>query len=32
MRLMGSGVIDVGVVNHPSFYTLDEVAKLSGKS
>ena len=24
MRLMGSGVIDVGVVNHPSFYTLDE--------
>lgn len=28
MRLMGSGVIDVGVVNHPSFYTLDEVAKL----
>ena len=32
MRLMGSGVIDVGVVNHPSFYTLDEAAKLgSGK-
>lgn len=28
MRLMGSGIIDVGVVNHPSFYTLDEVAKL----
>jgi dienelactone hydrolase len=28
MRLMGPGVIDVGVVNHPSFYTLDEVAKL----
>lgn len=28
MRLMGSGVIDVGVVNHPSFYTLEEVAKL----
>ena len=32
IRLMGSGVIDVGVVNHPSFYTLDEVGKLrSGK-
>ncbi|CZR64606.1 uncharacterized protein PAC_14504 [Phialocephala subalpina] len=28
MRLMGAGVIDVGVVNHPSFYTMDEVAKL----
>ena len=28
IRLMGSGVIDVGVVSHPSFYTLDEVAKL----
>ena len=32
IRLLGSGVIDVGVVNHPSFYTLDEVAKVgSGK-
>jgi dienelactone hydrolase len=31
MRLMGSGVIDVGVVNHPSFYTLDEVGQLGGK-
>jgi dienelactone hydrolase len=28
MRLMGSGVIDVGVVNHPSFFTLEEVGKL----
>lgn len=28
MRLMGVGVIDVGVVNHPSFFTMDEVAKL----
>lgn len=28
MRLMGSGVIDVGVVNHPSFFTLDEVGTL----
>ena len=28
MRLMGSGVIDVGVVNHPSFYTMGEVRKL----
>jgi dienelactone hydrolase len=31
MRLMGSGVIDVGVVNHPSFYTLEEVAKLGSE-
>jgi dienelactone hydrolase len=31
MRLMGSGVIDVGVVNHPSFYTLDEVAKVGSE-
>ena len=28
MRLMGSGVIDVGVVNHPSFFTMAEVEKL----
>jgi len=28
MRLMGSGVLDVGVVNHPSFFTMDEVGKL----
>jgi dienelactone hydrolase len=28
IRLMGSGVIDVGVVNHPSFFTLEEVEKL----
>lgn len=28
MRLMGSGVIDVGVVNHPSFFTMEEVERL----
>lgn len=28
MRLMGSGIIDVGVVNHPSFFTMKEVGKL----
>jgi dienelactone hydrolase len=28
MRLMGQGVIDVGVVNHPSFFTMEEVGKL----
>lgn len=28
MRLMGSGVIDVGVVNHPSFFTMEEIDKL----
>ncbi|PVH69680.1 dienelactone hydrolase family protein [Cadophora sp. DSE1049] len=28
MRLMGAGIIDVGVVNHPSFFTMEEVAKL----
>jgi dienelactone hydrolase len=28
MRLMGSGVMNVGVVNHPSFYTLEEVQGL----
>ncbi|KUJ06802.1 uncharacterized protein LY89DRAFT_602432 [Mollisia scopiformis] len=28
MRLMGAGVIDVGVVNHPSFFNMDEVGKL----
>lgn len=31
MRLMGQGVIDVGVINHPSFFTMDEVSKLGGK-
>jgi dienelactone hydrolase len=31
IRLMGQGVMDVGVINHPSFYTMDEVAKLGGK-
>lgn len=29
IRLMGSGVIDVGVINHPSFFTMDEVEKLT---
>ncbi|KAE8444743.1 hypothetical protein EG329_014303 [Mollisiaceae sp. DMI_Dod_QoI] len=28
IRLMGAGVIDVGVINHPSFYTMDEVGML----
>jgi dienelactone hydrolase len=28
MRLMGSGVIDVGVVNHPSLFTLGEVERI----
>ena len=28
MRLMGSGVMNVGVVNHPSLYTLEEVKGL----
>lgn len=28
LRLMGSGAIDVGVVNHPSFFTMEEVASL----
>jgi dienelactone hydrolase len=32
MRLMGSGVMDVGVVNHPSFYTFEEVKMLKGKN
>jgi hypothetical protein len=31
MRLMGQGVIDVGVINHPSFFTMDEVSRLGGK-
>jgi len=29
IRLMVSGTIDVGVVNHPSFFTMEEVQKLS---
>jgi len=29
IRLMGSGVIDVGVINHPSFFTMEEVGKLT---
>jgi dienelactone hydrolase len=29
VRLMGSGAIDVGVVNHPSFFTMEEVRKLA---
>jgi dienelactone hydrolase len=28
IRLMGSGVIHVGAVNHPSFFTLEEIEKL----
>ncbi|KAH8594416.1 hypothetical protein B0O99DRAFT_672863 [Bisporella sp. PMI_857] len=28
VRLMGADVIDVGVVNHPSFFTMEEVSKL----
>ncbi|KAK0119487.1 hypothetical protein ONS95_010934 [Cadophora gregata] len=33
MRLMGAGVLDVGVVNHASFFTMEEVAKIGkGKS
>ena len=28
IRLMGAGAIDVGVINHPSFFTMDEVHKL----
>ncbi|KAH6722856.1 hypothetical protein BKA61DRAFT_585387 [Leptodontidium sp. MPI-SDFR-AT-0119] len=28
MRLMGSGIIDVGIVNHPSFFTMEEISKL----
>ncbi|KAH7411372.1 Alpha/Beta hydrolase protein [Cadophora sp. MPI-SDFR-AT-0126] len=28
MRLMSAGILDVGVVNHPSFFTMEEVAKL----
>jgi hypothetical protein len=28
MRLMGAGVISAGVVNHLSFYTMDEVGLL----
>ena len=28
MRLMGSGVIDVEVVNHPSFFTIEEVERM----
>ncbi|KAH7355322.1 Alpha/Beta hydrolase protein [Rhexocercosporidium sp. MPI-PUGE-AT-0058] len=28
IRLMGCGIIDVGVVNHPSFFTMEEVEKL----
>ena len=31
IRLMGSGVIHVGVVNHPSFFTLEEVEKLGAE-
>lgn len=29
IRLMGSGVIDVGVINHPSFFTMEEVGKVT---
>jgi dienelactone hydrolase len=29
IRLMGSGIIDVGVINHPSFFTMEEVGKLT---
>ncbi|PMD35785.1 hypothetical protein L207DRAFT_434762 [Hyaloscypha variabilis F] len=29
IRLMGSGVIDVGIINHPSFFTMEEVGKLT---
>jgi dienelactone hydrolase len=29
IRLMGSGLIDVGVVNHPSFFTMEEVSLLT---
>ncbi|KAE9371588.1 alpha/beta-hydrolase [Stipitochalara longipes BDJ] len=29
IRLMGSGVIDAGVINHPSFFTMDEVGRLT---
>jgi dienelactone hydrolase len=28
IRLMGSGAIDVGVINHPSFFTMEEVSQL----
>jgi dienelactone hydrolase len=29
IRLMGSGIIDVGVINHPSFFTMEEVGRLT---
>jgi dienelactone hydrolase len=29
IRLMGAGVIDVGVLNHPSFFTMEEVGLLT---
>ena len=29
IRLMGAGVIDIGVINHPSFFTMEEVGKLT---
>jgi len=29
IRLMGTGVIDVGVINHPSFFTMEEVGRLT---
>jgi dienelactone hydrolase len=33
IRLMGVGIMDVGVINHPSFFTMEEVGKLGkGKS
>ena len=33
IRLMGAGILDVGVINHPSFFTMEEVGKLGrGKS
>lgn len=31
LRLMGSGVIDVGVLNHPSFFTMEEVESLRAR-
>ena len=31
MRLMGQGIVEVGVVNHPSFFTMEEVGRLAGK-
>jgi len=29
IRLMGSGIIDVGAINHPSFFTMEEVSLLA---